>query len=45
MDFLLPWLLADFPITRADMASLGEGGFLDAGRRMPEKTMKEKGIR
>lgn len=33
MDFLLPWLLADLPITRADMASLGEGGFLDAGRR------------
>ncbi|TYT73569.1 FmdE family protein [Desulfobotulus mexicanus] len=33
MDFLLPWLLADLPITRVDMASLGEGGFLDAGRR------------
>ncbi|TWI70336.1 formylmethanofuran dehydrogenase subunit E [Desulfobotulus alkaliphilus] len=36
MDFLLPMLLADLPITRADMASLGEGGFLDAGRRMLE---------
>lgn len=39
-DLLFPLLLADLPITRADLADLGAGGFLDSKRRKMESVKK-----